>query len=1660
MIKKLITYFLITCVLFTNFMPYVAYAEVNDEATSINKNVLKNGTIELDIKFVLPMKNVSDSNISVKLSDGSNEALLDLNGITSFAEKGFSLGSDEGYVTIRKADKYGENVTGSDKEPVWYYALTFYGLAKGIYSLTLDGTGYKTTTIDNINLNDYSKRVSITNENGGFTVGDVNNDDLVNETDLDLLALAIQNKSNETIYDLNRDGVVNTSDLSMLTKSIYQPGQTAVITDTAVLIDKDDLILDSESTLDPDSNVTINDFIAGLAPLSLVKNEENKAILALDLKKEATMSEIRIEVGKENVPTKFQVVLYDAEGNEFKMVDYEKDQSIPDIHYFTDKPTENTIVIDLKGQVAVKKVKIVITESASSSLADISKVEFLNNVYETVPDGTPKAPKNVVATASSEKAVVTFDSLPDVTGYEVTLTEKIDNISSVYAKYTTTKNRIEFEELENYKEYGVTVQGINGEWRGTPSAEIFFIPTPNRIPPSVDMVTITPASTGFNIGYKKMKDTISYNIYYREVGTSEYKVIKEYVGTSYQLRDLKEGTAYEVYITGNNEFGEGPKSQIVTSTTTLHQLPMLQKYKVINGFTKIGEVSPTIKKVTYKNNDSQSDEFDIVDNNYATYWQANTWDTGGFNKFYEGPTITFDKEYKINYLDIVPLDDTASLFYAKVYGYNGNEIITPSSTSISKRTNKDGAIYYRVTFDPITTQNLQINLANYAATGKNAIREIYFYEYDSLEDDVDNLFKDDLHVELKENVGEQEIATLEARANTLDEKSGEYHPYKDIVLQELAYARELLNDTAVMDAVEVDTNISTENDKNAGFAMTIGDLQPLGVTAKAGDSIVVYVGSSRNDRLPQLVFTQYHGEANAWMKTINLKKGRNVITVPNIVQTSDAGGQIYVRYPYGKDEKNPVNVKVRVSGGTKIPYLDIHNLNDENTKKEKIKTYLENLKSYVNTLDKTDITNNVLNATDIATKRGLLSLAADNVLNGITNKCENLDDQVNKVYNSLEAFDEMIDLFYRHKGFEENPQNPKDKIPSGRINVRYMRMFDGAFMYAGGYHIGIEYGSIPDLMNGQKATNNDGLIDTFGYFGWGISHEVGHQINQGSIAHAEVTNNVFALLAQTADDVDEARIEPLYETIYQKVTSGTKGKSSNVFVTLGMYWQLHLAYDDNKTFDDTNSIYSRMNKILRDHNIVYDTKDDLLIIAASKAANKNLINFFEHWGLTASETTKEHLKDLEEETRPIWYLNDNARRFRINNGTKLKNGELKAFIASNDNEKREVTLSLSVDNDEEKVLGYEIKRNGVVIGFTAKNTYVDELGTLNNRALEYEVTAYDKLLNPIGTVKLNEVKVSHDGSVSKTNFTISSNFKATNEKIDDEDPEMDYSKLAINNLLDGKDETIFDGTTRINKEQENPYLIVELNKKMDIVGLKYLKGGTNPIENYNIYVSSDNEHWTLAKTGTFTEELNHIYFDKEGTTGGNQLWTYEDIAYVKIEALNATAISGAELDILAPPGDNVELDENGIGKLTTPYKYLNDNGKEEEIPAGSVIFTGTYRGNPAFNVMILADASKNFDVDNDYTSGIYEGENFLFASLNSDNEVYEIAEGTWFYVLSQKEYEKLVENHAEVRAVLFRVNEALTNKGQRVTSTSYKIGNLPKYEDLQDLNIIDSTKEE
>ena len=170
--KKIINMILCFCVAFSYIGPSsLAFAEeldlLTEEVTTVNtteenhivvhsEEVDARGTLEIDLKFVLPIRNVEYTNIGMYLNnENGDKVLVEFNGISEKKEQSYTLGDSSGTVKIRKLDKNALDLSGYDREnSIVYYAVTIYGLKKGTYSLELFGNGYKTYNT-NVTIDEY-----------------------------------------------------------------------------------------------------------------------------------------------------------------------------------------------------------------------------------------------------------------------------------------------------------------------------------------------------------------------------------------------------------------------------------------------------------------------------------------------------------------------------------------------------------------------------------------------------------------------------------------------------------------------------------------------------------------------------------------------------------------------------------------------------------------------------------------------------------------------------------------------------------------------------------------------------------------------------------------------------------------------------------------------------------------------------------------------------------------------------------------------------------------------------------------------------------------------------------------------------------------------------------------------------------------------------------------------------------------------------------------------------------------------------------------------------------------------------------------------------------------------------------------------------------------
>lgn len=1580
--------------------------------------------------------------------------------------------------------------------------VVFDDLDEGDYEIQIQSDHFVTYT-QTIHVTNYVSKIYVSTGNatlagyGSMLYGDVNNDNQVNQTDADKVIDQIQTSSGKSEYDLNYDGQVDLVDLQYVSLKIGKEQVASKIESTisyeAVSIEQGENTKVSGSIEDLQAGQSIEISVANGATIS----KETPLEFSLNLASASTPLEvegIEIQMPVDNmIETATITVEYlDQDGNTQTMevpllnanARTSKDKAYAQIN------SDGSISINLGGKVAVKKVsfKVTATTASNASLVEITKVEFVNDMENKIPEPELNIPKISSVQAGNKEITLSWSKETNVTGYEVSIT--LGGVTKYVKTNDTSITISQFgnEKLQNKKTYTLRVRSVNGDWKSQFSEAVTATPQYDSIPDAPDKLTLSAGYRKITATWQAPKDDSAerYTLYYKKESDTSYKKITGIKDTKYDLFDLEDQTTYLVYVTASNDHGEGPKSLEASATTSSLKPAIMSKYNLINTSNGVGELSNHIvsasvgtgKMVDSPLDTTSSSALGLFDDDYSSYWQTSTWDTGGYNQWStHGISATFDQAYTIDEIRVAEYQDQTDFPYIKLYykDENNQSQVMNLDWNYSKIKDANGRMHYRIKLkNPITVTSLTLGLARYSTSSPSIqVSEVKFYSYDSLEDDIQNLYTDNLHLSIRDDIQESDFEALQTRLNTTS--NGEYHPDKDILQKELDEAKVLFTDQTVLkDVYHVSSDISAAYDsqlKTGG----LNSWQPLGITAQAGEKLVVYVGkdgAKSGATTPiKLIATQQHAESSNLSKEIaTLKVGRNEIQISELTSTNvEKGGALYVQYT--GSNKNDAYA-LRVSGGTKIPVLNLHGIDDKTKRQELINAYVDELQTYVANLKNEHnedhgekflfFTTNgydektcIYNTTDILFDGMMFSLPASQVLAGLK------DDPVTHLENTISSMESMLEIFYQNKGltndFAEGTSAEVQKynrLPSQHLNIRYMKMFSGAFMYAAGNHIGIEWDQTSGLMLSEEVQIDSlGKIIAGNYFGWGISHEIGHQLNQSDYTIAEVTNNYFSLLSTANGTNDGVRFS--YDTIYDKVTSNAVGHSSDVFTSLAMYWQLHLAYDNayaQKTYSNyqeitENLFFARVDSFARNpssFNGEVELKlnagtDQNFMRLVSAAANKDLTTFFTRWGYVPNEETQAFMAQFEEEARAIYYINDNGQSARIQNkitsfkDEKVVSGVDVAIDHSN------VTLSIQPNGlYDQDILGYEVVRvttsqgqtQKEVVGFTTTNTFTDSVN-LGSRAVSYEVYAIGMDTYRSAVYGTDTYKVYSDGSQDKSQMTVSTNMTSSLDESHESNEDMPCETVhvqAISMVLDNQKEQEYVG-----KAASDPTITIDLKQNLDVSALRYY-ADASPIKDYKIEVSLDNQNYTTVRTGTFNLQNNQetIYFASENGEGTwNQ--TYQ-ARYIRITALNQKnkEISIQEFDILGPSGDNVELTNAdgtpAIGILKNDYVYDSNTGAS--IPAGSIVFMGEYKGNPAYNVVVLYDEDGNIVGGLD-EEGSLVAESIILAPDPGDSLLGETSQGTWIYWISP-EYAKNLPN--KVRAELYRVDNAQTNEGQRLVS--------------------------
>ena len=1569
------------------------------------------GSISLTLSFALPQRveEVKERKIRLTLTDSS--------GKTAAAVHLWDGTADASGLTVTTEALNPKGTVLTTEQQIGSYRVTVSGLALGAYTMTVTGTGYTPCSAD-ITLENYSQHVLMSTGDGTFALGDVNGSGDVDSDDRAALDahLGAADAKALSVYDLNGDGKVDIVDLSYVNKAMNLSGIPSVLSTNAIVAPSVD-----------DSVVTITEgkledlFTASTAPVTLAPAFEGEALsIPIAFEEAVTMSEISITSPSTDGAIQAGTAQVETEDGQILNVDF--DVSAPaGAHAISRTAGQTVVTINLGNKVAVKKVTITVSKvegqsGSAPTYATVSQIEFLKDVVSDSQAADSQV-KHLAATAGDGEITLVWDSVANVTGYTVKYGTSKNALNKTAGVST---NRAVLSDLENGTTYYFQVTATNGDWSGIPSAILPAAPLAASVPGAPSNLKVESADSSLRVSWGKTKAATYYQVFYREQGASEFIAWSgTTTSTSIAITGLTNGTVYEVAVKAGNHKGLGPYSATATGTPDKEgfEMPNLPETNRIDN----GEITSIVMKDPSNVNKSLCPEFtvnDLVDGDPNTYWiAANYW-------YDSNITYTFRDTHSMNYLLLVPYLSTTyknriDNFTVTLKGESGETLATYYRSGI----NITGSNYYILPF-PETEGVKSVTLSLGEKTGgpRVSISEIAFYDSDTLSTEIADLFTDGSFTALKGDVDADDIAALRTRLSALSSY------YLDLarLQDELALAQALLeqNDDALGVVKNDFQSRSTSAAADQAAGQTASDLQPLGVTARAGATVAVYA-QLPDDATVYVVPTQYYGESGVWKGTpVALKNGRNYITVQQIGNLSDTrGGMLYLTY----GGSHPEQIKIQVRGDSSVfsmPVLELSNwytLN-ETQRKDVIRAYIQELSALVETLSQSGVSGEswkvtIRNATEISTPSVLLSLPADQVLSGLKGVGNGQEEMVEVMYQNILAWEEELFIVNKVQGIIDADTDLADyQYPMTTLqNIRYMRMFAGAFMYAAGNHIGVEYGSTAALVQG-KPTSATGAGKANGLFGWGIAHEIGH--NMDKLGKAEITNNIYSLALQAWDGnsmhLDTRLTEDgRWTEIFNKAAQSRPGTANNVFVQLGMYWQLHLAYDNA---GQPLAFYNAFFKAWKSGEYSGYSYDERVALIASKVADRNLTEFFTRWGMTLSDAVQDILDDYPAEERAIWYLNDDSRNYRINSGDAAEGSA--SVTASVDGSK--VTLTIS-HTDRENILGYEIRRNGKAIAFTTQDTYVDDLGAANNLTYTYSVMPVDKLGNQGDAAESSEVLIAYDKTISSDLYTL----------------DRDHDTVTI---------TMKDGTS------------------VPVTGIKVT--GTELTGTYTVRLKADAdaEEWTSAKTGELSGSQVVAYFNKPGAVPSDtRIWTY-DAAVLEITGIP----EDAQLELLDYPGDRVDFYEDAtVGVLKDDYRY--GEGKDDVIPAGTLVILGTYRGDPAYNyVSIEAEYNTTAEAweDQEVTTitRAMNGYGLMFAEIPEDGAVSDTSDGFFIFVPDLDAEADLNAKDGvtdayplSIRAILYRTDKTTSADSQRVTSQTLWISFPESGEDGSSFPVIELT---
>ncbi|MGE6615268.1 putative mucin/carbohydrate-binding domain-containing protein [Bacillus mycoides] len=309
---------------------------------------------------------------------------------------------------------------------------------------------------------------------------------------------------------------------------------------------------------------------------------------------------------------------------------------------------------------------------------------------------------------------------------------------------------------------------------------------------------------------------------------------------------------------------------------------------------------------------------------------------------------------------------------------------------------------------------------------------------------------------------------------------------------------------------------------------------------------------------------------------------------------------------------------------------------------------------------------------------------------------------------------------------------------------------EGNFMFATNYHTGY----IPTAMNRVLD------LEVLEKDGWGPWHEVGHLHQQEPWKWSkvrEVTVNIYSLAVQKALG-NQLEMDEHYKESFEYLERPKAERVIDEINPLTMFWQLNVVYGEH--------FYPRLHQAYRllpqsEMPNSDEEKKQLFIYMTSKVAGQNLIPFFEEWGLTPNDDTREKIEklNLPKLEKEIWKATDsNDIRERQVEPYKVPYGEPANEVQN---------LLVGTDSDENEAsklvqnLGENVKVTGKIIWPKLENgkqevlvEIEDEKGNKNSIPVQVNGVYGDSIIfQGLSNEVMSTVMLRHNEKKLNVNFT-------------------------------------------------------------------------------------------------------------------------------------------------------------------------------------------------------------------------------------------------------------------------------------------------------------------